>query len=148
MRVAKFSIIRTRCTRLTSRINLASRLTVACDSNRFTPTVNRSPDNGATCLRTVPYTSPRGSKEASGSKPRPSLRPPAFIPFTSWVALDETRIYRVVEAVDGLVRNVGPIVTGSIIHKDELLATFYNRDFLTAQQTYLFALDTMDRVKD
>ena len=64
------------------------------------------------------------------------------------VALDETRIYRVVEAVDGLVRNVGPIVTGSIIHKDEVLATFYNRDFLTAQQTYLFALDTMDRVKD
>jgi len=64
------------------------------------------------------------------------------------VALDETRIYRVVEAVDGLVREVGPIVTGSIVQKDEVLATFYNRDFLTAQQSYLFALDTMDRVKN
>lgn len=64
------------------------------------------------------------------------------------VALDETRIYRVAAAVDGWVRKGGPIVTGSIVQKDEVLATFYNRDFLTAQQTYLYALNTMDRFKD
>jgi hypothetical protein len=64
------------------------------------------------------------------------------------VALDETRIYRVAAAVDGWIRKAGPIVTGSIVQKDELLATFYNRDFLTAQQTYLYALNTMDRFKD
>jgi membrane fusion protein, copper/silver efflux system len=64
------------------------------------------------------------------------------------VALDETRIYRVAAAVDGWVRKAGPIVTGSIVQKDEVLATFYNRDFLTAQQTYLYALNTMDRFKD
>jgi len=64
------------------------------------------------------------------------------------VALDETRIYRVAAAVDGWVRKAGPIVTGSIVQKDDVLATFYNRDFLTAQQTYLYALNTMDRFKD
>ncbi len=64
------------------------------------------------------------------------------------VALDETRIFRVTVPVDGLVRTAGPIATGSIVRKDEVLATFYNRDFLTAQQTYLYALNTMDRSKD
>jgi membrane fusion protein, copper/silver efflux system len=63
------------------------------------------------------------------------------------VALDETRVFRVAASVDGWVRNSGPIVVGSIVHKDEVLSTFYNRDFLTAQQTYLYALSTMDRNK-
>lgn len=64
------------------------------------------------------------------------------------VALDETRVFRVTTSVDGLVRTAGPIVTGSMVSRDELLGTFYNRDFLTAQQTYLYALNTMDRFKD
>jgi membrane fusion protein, copper/silver efflux system len=64
------------------------------------------------------------------------------------VALDETRVFRVSAAVDGWVRSAGPVVTGNIVQKDEVLATFYNRDFLTAQQTYLYALNTMDRFKD
>jgi len=64
------------------------------------------------------------------------------------VTLDETRVFRVAAAVEGWVRNSGPIVTGDMVRKDEVLATFYNRDFLTAQQTYLYALNTMDRFKD
>jgi RND family efflux transporter MFP subunit len=64
------------------------------------------------------------------------------------VALDETRVYRVASAVDGWVRSSGPIVSGSLVQKDEILATYYNRDFLTAQQTYLYALNTMDRAKE
>jgi membrane fusion protein, copper/silver efflux system len=64
------------------------------------------------------------------------------------VALDETRVFRVTTSVDGLVRAAGPIVTGSMVKNDELLGTFYNRDFLTAQQTYLYALNTMDRFKN
>jgi len=64
------------------------------------------------------------------------------------VAPDETRIYRVAVAVDGWVRKAGPITTGSVVHKDDVLATFYNRDFLTAQQTYLYALSTMDRFQE
>lgn len=64
------------------------------------------------------------------------------------VALDETRVYRLSTPVDGLVRSTGSNVTGNLVAKDEVLATFYNRDFLTAQQSYLYALNTMDRFKD
>lgn len=64
------------------------------------------------------------------------------------VALDERRVFRVAAAVDGWVRKAGPVATGDIVPKDEVLATFYNRDFLTAQQTYLYALNTMDRFQD
>jgi Cu(I)/Ag(I) efflux system membrane fusion protein len=63
------------------------------------------------------------------------------------VALDEARIYPLVAATDGWIRQAGPIVTGEIVSKDEILATFYNREFLTAQQSYLYALGTMDRNK-
>jgi len=63
------------------------------------------------------------------------------------VALDEARIYPLTAATDGWVRQAGPIVTGEIVHKDEVLATFYNREFLTAQQTYLNALGTWDDFK-
>jgi len=63
------------------------------------------------------------------------------------VVLDEARIYPLAAAGDGWVRKAGVIVTGDIVQKDEVLATFYNRDFLTAQQSYLYALDTMDRFK-
>jgi multidrug efflux pump subunit AcrA (membrane-fusion protein)/YHS domain-containing protein len=64
------------------------------------------------------------------------------------VTLDETRVFRVVAAVEGWVTNAGPIITGDMVGKDEVLATFYNRDLLTAQGTYLYALNTMDRLKD
>ena len=63
------------------------------------------------------------------------------------VALDEARIYPLTAAADGWVRKAGPIVAGDIVRKDVLLATFYNRDFLTGQQTYLNALSTWDRFK-
>jgi Cu(I)/Ag(I) efflux system membrane fusion protein len=64
------------------------------------------------------------------------------------VAIDETRVYPLAAAGDGWVRKAGEIVVGSIVQKDEVLATFYSRDFLTAQQTYLYALDTLDRFKN
>jgi len=63
------------------------------------------------------------------------------------VTLDETRIYPVEAAGDGWIRKAEQVVVGDIVKKDEVLATFYNRDFLTAQETYLYALDTLDRIK-
>ncbi len=64
------------------------------------------------------------------------------------VALDETRIFRTTVPVDGIVRSASQIVSGSFVRKDDVLATFYNRDFLTAEQTYFYALNTMDRFKE
>jgi membrane fusion protein, copper/silver efflux system len=63
------------------------------------------------------------------------------------VALDETRIVNVSAAVDGWVRQTAPVAVGDLVGKDQVLGTFYNREFLTAQQTYLYALNTMDRFK-
>lgn len=64
------------------------------------------------------------------------------------VAPDEARFFRVVAPVDGWVRDVGPFVTGNLVRRHDVLATFYNREFLTAQQTYFYALNTLDRFKD
>jgi Cu(I)/Ag(I) efflux system membrane fusion protein len=64
------------------------------------------------------------------------------------ITLDEARIFPITTAVEGLIRGTPAVVTGAMVRKDELLATFYNRDFLTAQQSYLYALNTVDRFKD
>ena len=64
------------------------------------------------------------------------------------VVADETRIYRVVAATSGWMREIGPAVSGSIVQKDDLLATFYNRDIQTAQQSYLYALNSSARSKE
>lgn len=67
---------------------------------------------------------------------------------TGRVTPDERDVYRVTAAVDGWVRTSGEFVSGSVVKKGDVLATYYNRDVLTAQQTYLYALNTMDRYKD
>lgn len=63
------------------------------------------------------------------------------------VAADETRTYAVNSAVDGWVREVFPFTTGSMVRKDQALATFYSKEFLPAQQNYFYALNTLDRLQ-
>ena len=57
------------------------------------------------------------------------------------VAVDETRIYRLNAFVDGWVLKVFNNSTGSLVMKDEPLASFYSRDFITAEQAYFYALE-------
>jgi RND family efflux transporter MFP subunit len=61
---------------------------------------------------------------------------------------DETRTYVVNAAVDGWARMVSPRSTGSFVKKDESLATFYSKDFLPAQQSYFYALNTLERLRN
>ncbi len=63
------------------------------------------------------------------------------------VAADETRIYRIIAAVDGWVTKTLPFAAGSPVKKDEALATFYSPEFLAAGQALLFALNSRDRVQ-
>jgi RND family efflux transporter MFP subunit len=64
------------------------------------------------------------------------------------VAVDEDRVYRVESATDGWVRDILPNSTvGSMVRKDELLATYYTRDLLSAQNAYLFVLNSADNFK-
>ena len=61
------------------------------------------------------------------------------------VAADETRIYRITAATSGWIEQALPNSVGSLVKKDELLGTFYAREFLSAQQAYFYALDARDR---
>jgi RND family efflux transporter MFP subunit len=61
------------------------------------------------------------------------------------VAVDESRIYRLNAALDGWIKDVSPVTTGSLVRKNQLLAQFYTPEFLPAIQSYLFAIDTFER---
>jgi len=63
------------------------------------------------------------------------------------VTADETRIYVINATVDGWITKTYPNTTGSYVKKDEVLATFYSPEFLSAVQAMLFALNAMDRVQ-
>ena len=58
------------------------------------------------------------------------------------VAPDETRIYRINAAIDGWITEALPKRVGSIVKKNETLASFYSKEILGAQQAYLYALGT------
>ena len=62
------------------------------------------------------------------------------------VAVDETRTYRLNAFVEGWVVKIYNNTTGSLVRKDEPLATFYNRDLPTTLQTFYYALDAVDRM--
>ena len=64
---------------------------------------------------------------------------------TGKVAVDENRIYRLNAFTDGWVVRIFNHTTGSLVRKDEPLATFYNQDLPTTLQTYFYALDAMDQ---
>lgn len=61
------------------------------------------------------------------------------------VVTDQTRIYRLNAAVEGWVREVTSDADGSLLKKDQLLASFYAPEFLGAEQAYLYAVGAMDR---
>jgi membrane fusion protein, copper/silver efflux system len=62
------------------------------------------------------------------------------------VAADENRIYRVLAPTDGYMRDFPAAVrTGSMVQKDQLLASYFSAEPLAAQQAYLLALRAKDR---
>jgi membrane fusion protein, copper/silver efflux system len=63
------------------------------------------------------------------------------------VAVDENRIQRIVTTSEGWIIQVVGATTGSIIQKDQLMGTLYSREFLGAEQGYIFSLNSLDRFK-
>jgi len=61
------------------------------------------------------------------------------------VAPDETRVYRVNAGVDGYVREISRVTTGSQVDNGEWLATLAAPDARTPIQSYLVALDAVER---
>jgi len=62
------------------------------------------------------------------------------------VEADETRIYRINASVDGWINEAYYNTVGSFVKKGEVLATFTNPQFIDAEQGYLFAIDTVERL--
>ncbi len=52
------------------------------------------------------------------------------------VTADETRIFRINATVDGWITETSPNRVGSLVKKDEKLASFYSPEILSAQQAY------------
>jgi RND family efflux transporter MFP subunit len=64
---------------------------------------------------------------------------------TGRVAPDETRLYRINLGIDGVVRDLARTTTGSRVHKHEWLATIAAPDARSPLQSYIVALDVLDR---
>ncbi len=63
------------------------------------------------------------------------------------VVADENRVYRLVTSTEGWVRQVYAGQTGGVVTKGQLLLTFYSKEALTAQQTYFYTLNALDRFR-
>ncbi len=68
-----------------------------------------------------------------------------MIRVTGRVSVDETREYRTNATNDGWIQDVFPVTVGSLVTKNQPLATYYSPEFLSAEQAYFFALNTLDR---
>ncbi len=61
------------------------------------------------------------------------------------VVPDETRVYRINSAIDGWVKEISAITTGTLVKKDELLATIFAPESASAIKAYLYGLRSLDR---
>jgi multidrug efflux pump subunit AcrA (membrane-fusion protein)/YHS domain-containing protein len=66
---------------------------------------------------------------------------------TGRVEAEDSRVYRLTAATEGWVQSLEDKAIGAKVKKDELLASFYSREFRNAQQAYLGALASAERVK-
>jgi membrane fusion protein, copper/silver efflux system len=63
------------------------------------------------------------------------------------VSADETRVYKIKAAVDGVIKEVHPGTVGSYVKKDQALASYYSPDIYQAEQGFLIALSS-DRYRN
>jgi Cu(I)/Ag(I) efflux system membrane fusion protein len=66
---------------------------------------------------------------------------------TGRVEADQNRVHRLMAGAEGWVESVENNTTGTIVKKDELLATLYSRDFRNAEQAYLGSIASLDRLR-
>src|SRR5215813_394671 len=66
---------------------------------------------------------------------------------TGRVAPDDNRVFRLMAGTDGWIRDLQDNPAGTVVKKDQLLATFYSREFRNAEQAYLGSLASMERLR-
>jgi Cu(I)/Ag(I) efflux system membrane fusion protein len=65
---------------------------------------------------------------------------------TGRVEADQTRLHRVMAGAEGWVESVENNTEGTLVKKDEVLATVYSRDFRNAEQAYLGSIASVASV--
>lgn len=60
------------------------------------------------------------------------------------VAADERRIYSMNAAMEGSIREITGVTTGSVVHRDEKLASFFSAELRSPLQAYLTSIDARD----
>jgi Cu(I)/Ag(I) efflux system membrane fusion protein len=63
------------------------------------------------------------------------------------VEANDNRVYRLTASTEGWVQSLGNNPAGTIVKKNDLLATFYSREFRNAQQAYLGSLASVERLR-
>ena len=66
---------------------------------------------------------------------------------TGRVAPDDNRVFRLMAGTDGWIRELKDNPAGTVVQKEQQLATFFSREFRNAEQAYLGSLASIDRVK-
>jgi len=66
---------------------------------------------------------------------------------TGRVDADSSKIFRVMAGAEGWVQSVKNNPAGTLVKKDELLASLYSREFRNAEQAYLGSLASLERLK-
>ena len=66
---------------------------------------------------------------------------------TGRVGVEEERLHRLMAGAEGWVVSVEDNPLGTIVKKDELLATLYSREYRNAQQAFLGSLISQDRMR-
>jgi membrane fusion protein, copper/silver efflux system len=61
------------------------------------------------------------------------------------VTPEETRVYHVNAGIDGTIRDLGGLTTGSRVHKDQVLGSFFAPSGMSTMQIYLVNLSGYDR---
>jgi len=67
---------------------------------------------------------------------------------TGRVEADDNRVYRLTAVTDGRVQSLGDNPAGTLVKKDEVLASFYSKEFRNAEQAYLGSLTSVERLRN
>ncbi|MBI5585408.1 MAG: efflux RND transporter periplasmic adaptor subunit [Deltaproteobacteria bacterium] len=63
------------------------------------------------------------------------------------VAVDENQVYRLIAPAEGWIIDLQGGATGTLVAKDQVLSSFYNVELTSSQQSFFFALTTLERYK-
>ncbi len=61
------------------------------------------------------------------------------------ISVDDARLYRIIAAADGWVRELGQNTAGSFVKRGQLLASYYTSNLLASTQTLLYAMATNEQ---